>query len=72
MKQTAVDWLVEQLINNKELISLDFNQAKEKEKEQIMDAYEIGFADGWDYARYNDEPRHEDAENYYNETFKSE
>jgi hypothetical protein len=34
--KTAVEWLEEQLINNKELISLDFQQAKEMEKKQLF------------------------------------
>ena len=42
------------------------------EKEQIMDAYEIGDANGWNDAKYNDKPKHRRAEQYYNETFKSE
>jgi len=31
-------------------------KAKELEKQQIIDAYEIGFADAWDDSRYDDEP----------------
>ena len=44
----------------------------EKEKEQIKDAYEIGDANGWNDAKYNDKPKHKRTEQYYNETFKSE
>ena len=47
---------------------IDF-QMLQMEKEQIVDAYEIGFADAWDDARYDDEPKHAGAEHYYNETF---
>ena len=73
-KQTAVDWLLTQIENKngKEFSSYytEFiEQAKAMEKEQIMDAYEIGFADAWDDARYDDEPKHAGAEHYYNETF---
>jgi hypothetical protein len=39
------------------------------EKEQIEDAYEIGFADAWDDARYDDEPTYAGAEQYYNKTY---
>ena len=45
MKQTALQWFIEQLINEE---GIDFiptifvNQAKEMEKEQIMHAYEEG------------------------------
>jgi hypothetical protein len=42
---------------------------KAMEKQQIEDAYEIGFADAWDDARYDDEPTYSGAEQYYNETF---
>lgn len=70
MKKTAVEWLAERcgLQGLEDVIA----EAKEMEKEQIVDAYEIGFADAWDDARYDDEPKHAGAEHYYNETFKSE
>jgi HEPN domain-containing protein len=70
MKQTAIEWLREQLINS----GLDypvneaskiFEQAKEMEKQQIIDAW----VDGND-----NEPKEvtEDfAEQYYNEQFKN-
>jgi TRAP-type uncharacterized transport system substrate-binding protein len=73
MKQTALEWLYEEFTKTNYLTEdefyMIFNQAKEMEKEQIMDAYEIGFADAWDDARYDDEPKHAGAEQYYNETF---
>jgi len=76
MKQTAVEWLVEEINKLTGLtIQMDepiIEQAKEMEKEQIDNAYEIGFADAWDDARYDDEPKHAGAEQYYKETFKSE
>ncbi len=79
MKQTAVEWLSEQFDSIVELYPSQFErvnrallQAKEMEKEQIEDAYETGFADAWDDARYDDEPKYATAEQYYNETFKSE
>jgi len=72
-KQTAVEWLVDELIlEGINVPKVFYDQAKEMEKEQIVDAYEIGFADAWDDARYDDEPKHAGAEHYYNETFKSE
>lgn len=70
MKQTAVEWLeieireLESTRNERSLsLHLDlyneyFNQAKEMEKEQIIDAYNNG--------------DNRSAELYYNETFKSE
>ena len=59
MKQTAVEWLVEQMKLD-ELFNADYfiEQAKEMEKEQIIDAYES--------------LEHRHGENYYNEIYKSE
>jgi hypothetical protein len=66
MKQTAVEWLFEKLWETpKDKFNwyLIFGQAKQMEKEQIIDAYDKGeFNQGCN----------EDAEQYYNETFKSE
>jgi hypothetical protein len=82
-QQTAVQWLVEQLteverknwINNK-ILSIGKNtlakqtfdgiieQAKEMEKQQIIDSH----LDGQSLVSCKDEY----AEQYYNETFKSE
>jgi hypothetical protein len=70
MKQTAVEWLEEQLDNlieyypsQFEQVNKAFNQAKAMEKEQIIKAFNEGtFA--------TDEKI--TAEQYYNETFKSE
>lgn len=73
--KTAVEWLVDEA--NKRQCWADANkmhyliaEAKELEKQQIVDAYEIGFADAWDDARYDDEPKYADAEDYYTETYK--
>lgn len=63
MKQTAVEWLFEQL--PKKLHShykKQLEQAKAMEKEQIIGAYNNG----------QQIPPFEYAEQYYNETFKSE
>ena len=63
MKQTAVEWLVEQLDGERHLteneIKRVIEQAKEMEKEQIVNAYN-------DCEWTGD---HEDGEQYYNETF---
>lgn len=59
--KTAVKWLHE-LSKQRELDKFDWQQAKEMEKEQIMDAYKADLYPCSD----------EDAEDYYNETFKSE
>jgi hypothetical protein len=63
--KTAVEWL-EEMFNNSEIpnSSMLFKQAKEMEKEQIIDAYYQGDADS--------DNIHVDADEYYNETFKSQ
>jgi hypothetical protein len=58
MKQTAVEWLISKLKNLDAIDNKDIKQAKEMEKEQIIDARD---------ALFNGTP-----EQYYNETFKSE
>jgi hypothetical protein len=62
MKQTAAEWLKEiyDSCNNYEkfIANIDWEQAKEMEKQQIIDAYES--------------LEHRHGENYYNKTFKSE
>jgi hypothetical protein len=62
MKQTAVEWLLEQIENKngKEFTSYytEFiQQAKEMEKQQIVNAYDEGVIIHW-------------GEQYYNDTFK--
>ena len=75
-QQTAVEWLIEQLVElDKELdgrrksddstvIKINptkiYKQAKQMEKEQIIDA----FKSGWNW--------NSDAEKYYNETYKKQ
>ena len=67
MKQTAVEWLVIQLHTHwgNEDVSFEklLEQAKEMEKQQIVDAYDKGeFNQGCNG----------DAEQYYKETFKQD
>jgi hypothetical protein len=74
MKQTAVEWLMQTLEQNN-IIDLDvidsdkyytiIEQAKEMEKEQIIEAANILLYHG-------PGPGNTAAEQYYNETFKSE
>lgn len=65
-KQTAVEWLIEELgeyfpheIGG---IHLMVEQAKQMEKEQIREAYYRGVRDEWEGAG-------KDFEDYYNETY---
>lgn len=68
MKKTAVEWLVEELNQKIHIIPMDkwdmirdiVKQAKEIEKEQIIDAYKYG----------NQSDVYFKPEQYYNETFK--
>lgn len=66
-KQTAVDFLKEKLtyvfVNDKSFNDL-FEQAKEMEKEQIMNAV-------YDSMGTNFDPNMGRAEQYYNETYES-
>ena len=74
MKQTAIDWLKKELeaYGSPSHLNLDWTtfdqlceQAKQMEKEQIKNAYYTGGDDVEDN-------RDREAEQYYNETFKSE
>jgi hypothetical protein len=57
--KTAVEWLIEELkgVYESDYLNKLVQQAKEMEKEQIIDAYES--------------LEHRHGENYYNETYKS-
>ena len=68
MKQTAVEWFIEQLPRRILYIyENEIEQAKAMEKEQIIDAFKEGVA-YWN----GDEWKLIDIEQYYNKTFKSE
>jgi hypothetical protein len=65
MKQTAVEWLME--IDKSRAITIEeWQQAKEMEKEQMVDAWSDGWLNDYEY----DEDVKNSAEQYYNETFK--
>jgi hypothetical protein len=65
MKQTAVEWLVEQITNGTMSAREAIQQAKEMEKEQMILIYKAAFQDGFNGELF-------EFEKYYNETFKSE
>ena len=72
--KTAVEWLLNAIeTKNGEEFSSYYSefiqQAKEMEKEQIIDAYEQGFDDAWGDARYDEMPTYAGPEQYYNETY---
>ena len=67
MKQTAVEWFFNALIENQDKthkqIESIFEQAKEMEKDQICEAYAIGgspLLGPWEF-----------GENYYKQTYES-
>jgi len=65
--KAAVEWLANNLKQNHGIdltLYSEFEQAKEMEKEQIIDAYNTSFI-------LRDKP-YSTADKYYNETFKSE
>lgn len=67
MKQTAIEWLYEQLdekLQEWNFIKEVFEEAKEMEKEQIIDAWDNGIQCEWGSDIRN-------SEQYYNTTFKS-
>ena len=67
MKQTAVEWLIEQFEKNGYIGLQAEKQAKQMEKEQIIDAFGTGC--------HHESKRlvgyHDIAEQYYNQTFKT-
>ena len=66
MKQTAVEWLVDQLFSDNVIFGVSkelFDQAKEMEKEQIIKAFNQSWHD-----RMNP---YKTAEKYYKETYES-
>ena len=76
MKQTAVEWLIQELNQKIDFISMDkwdmiidiMQQAKEMEKEQIVDAFGVGCqVESTRLIGYQGM-----AAQYYNETFKQD
>ena len=76
MKQTAVEWLIQELNQKIDFISMDkwdmiidiIQQAKAMEKEQIIDAFGVGCqVESTRLIGYQGM-----AEQYYNETFKQD
>ncbi len=75
MKQTTVEWLEDNLIGNP-FSEKDFahnvnvfKKAKEMEKEQIQDAFDIGFCEGFDFGYRGFDPTYESGEMYYDKTY---
>lgn len=62
-KQTAVEWLVNQYIEKLTITPVMIEQAKQMEKEQIIDAHYQGYR--------NNIGTTEVSEQYYSETYKN-
>jgi hypothetical protein len=70
MKQTAVEWLVEQLpMRIKNSMMGEIEQAKAMEKEQIEEAFFKGDLFAEDYFDA-DNPTKDVSENYYKQTYE--
>ena len=79
-QQMAVDWFLDQLIEHRIIIvdkttyqvkykhEILFEQAKEIEKEQIIEAFEIGIQSEFFHQTFNAPCK--DGEQYYTETYK--
>jgi predicted secreted protein len=71
MKQTAVEWLIEQLCGeHTDAWKEEIKQALELEKQQIKYAYNQGYRDGGDEGSGKDISLFDDANLYYNDTYK--
>jgi len=65
-KQTAVEWLLEEWpILESQIPPRIIDQAKEMEKQQIIDAYEIGFDEGLQIIT-----KYDTAQDYYTSTYE--
>ena len=73
MKQTAVEWLLNSLDYNQNMLGIKeiIDQAKEMEKEQIMDAAKI-MSEGKIILFNSTEIGDRRAEQYYNKIFKQQ
>jgi hypothetical protein len=85
MKQTAIELAFEQLdeqvfridhVERRINISISFEdmmtlkkEAKEIENEQIQDAFDIGFCEGFDFGYRDFDPTYESGEMYYDKTY---
>jgi two-component SAPR family response regulator len=73
-QMTAVEWLVKEISRDRvgrAIITTflkEFEQAKEKEKQQIIESYSIGFNDGCSYM-FDGKTEYKDLEQYYTETY---
>jgi hypothetical protein len=64
---TAVEWLFNEYVDKGVITIQAIEQALEMEKEQILNAFDYGLADGFDDALHGDESI--DSTQYYKETY---
>ena len=71
--QTAIDWFIEQLpvriVNQLSYYSKDLETAKEIQREQIEEAFELGELNENSF-QHTGRRIHKDKEDYYNITYK--
>jgi hypothetical protein len=68
-KQTAVEWLLEELLNGKALMPSIIEQAKEMDKERLTDAYCDGKANGMDISHPLSLTKEISANEWYEQTY---
>jgi len=74
--KTPIEQLIEDLIKH-DLIKADgftttlMLKAKQVEKEEIINAWDNGFSNGFDLGRYEEECKTDDGEQYIKDTFKN-
>lgn len=75
MKQTAAQWLFLMLNNpnkDQEFANKLLEKAIEMEKEQIVNSWDDGFSNGFDLGKYDDDCKHDDGQQYYNQTYEAQ
>lgn len=73
-QQTAIDWLISELnkcIEHLYLVEESIEQAKEMERQQIIDSHLDGVGKGYDLAIDGKENDFIDSEQYFNEKYGS-
>ena len=73
MVETSIDWFIKEILKHDksfvEFYGAEIEQAKEKHKEETMDAFQAGKWDGYEN-KVCGAKQFKDPAEYYNETFK--